>query len=361
MFNVSICVPTFKRPRLLKLLLADICNQSINVNQIIVVDGDPGSGQALQTLSEIGIKVSNIYVPSNYGNLSYQRYLGWRVARDLNSDVLIYFDDDQRILQSDVIDWLIKPFTTARDDSVVGVGCFSRVPTTGHDPTMEHLVRRFKSHWLTRTFGASALMRLTPGEITPTGHRIKLVDDDSSYVTTKWLHGRVMAFRMSAISQHTFSEDLFALDHIRCGLGEDTFLSRRVGACGKLLYTFKAVVEHPNADTPKSYPYEAFKYAYAASYSRRFQNDHYRVYDLPTLSDRLALVRSYVGSVIVSWLRTISEPNDLNFALARGTTAGAIRGLTRPPTAKRLTPDIDWWADAEENLKSSQIIDNRVN
>jgi GT2 family glycosyltransferase len=185
---------------------------------------------------------------------------------------------------------------------------------------------------------------------------VALIDDGRDYFETSWLQGRIMAYSMSAIRQDTFSADLFALDHVRCGLGEDTFLSRRVGARGKLLYTFRAVVDHPNADSPKSYPFEAYQYAYAATYSRRFQNDHYRVDQRPTRADRLALVKSYLGGIFLAWARAIRKPDRANAARARGTTLGALHGLTRPPTAKRLTPGIDWWKAADEALVNAATV-----
>lgn len=346
-----ITIPTYKRPHLLVLLLQDLLKQSLQPNHLIVVDGDPVSGDVLRRLRSLQTSVPITYVPSNHGNLSYQRYLGWRIAQSLESRILIYFDDDERLLQNLVVEYLVQPLRDLVE--VVGVGCLIRFSVT-QDSSDAAKVRSGKRSWFATLLGSNRNM--LPGSLTPSGHRIRLLDDGGEYVETKWLNGGVMAYRMSAISDGTFSDDLFALDHVRCGLGEDTFLSRRIGARGKLLYTFRAVVDHPNADTPKSYPHDAYKYVYAATYSRRFQNDYYRVYAPPTLSDRWALIKSYAGNTLLAWMRVISRPNRLNFALARGTTLGALHGLIRPPTAKRLTPHIDWWADAEEALKTSEVI-----
>lgn len=351
--SVAVCIPTYKRAHLLSLLLQDLLQQTLLPDHFVVVDGDPGSGTVQKMLtSPMHHSLPITYLPSNHSLVSYQRYLCWRVAADLEVDILIYFDDDQRIYQRDVLEWLTRPFV---DDNVVGVGCFSRVPESGHDPAMNHLMAKRQTHWLVQRLGSRTALDLEPGQLTPVGHRVGLIDNGQDYVNTEWLHGRVMAYRMSAISAETFSDDLFALDQIRVGaLGEDTFLSRRIGTQGKLLYTFRALVEHPNADTPKAFPYEAHQYAYAATYSRRFQNDYYRVYDPPTISDRWALVKSYAGNVLLAWMRALSKPNKTNLALARGTTLGALHGLTRPPTAKRLTPHIDWWGDAEKALSKAE-------
>lgn len=39
----------------------------------------------------------------------------------------------------------------------------------------------------------------------------------------------------------------------------------------------------------------------------------------------------------------------------------AFRTQTHPPTAERLTPDIDWWADAEDALKQLEVINHASN
>lgn len=350
--KIAICIPTYKRPHLLKLLLEDILQQNLLPDYFIIVDGDPKSGDVYEMLQGIQTSIPINYVPSNHGNLSYQRYLGWRAAANLEVDILIYFDDDERLHQTNVLQYLITPFVSP---NVVGVGCQIRfgLSTDGSDAGNMRAGIKHQPR-LVKILGNS---RYTyPGDITPVGHRRKPVDNFEDYINIFWLHGGAMAYRMSAISHQTFSDDLFALDHVRCGLGEDTFLSRRIGYKGKLLYTFRAVVDHPNADTPKSYPFEAYKYAYAATYSRRFQNDYYRVYDPPKLVDRWALVKSYLGNVFLTWTKFMTKPSQLNFSLARGTTLGAIHGLVRPPTAKRLTPNIDWRADAEEALLAVEVI-----
>jgi GT2 family glycosyltransferase len=350
--QVAVCIPTYKRPHLLRLLILDLMQQTLHPDYLIIVDGDPDAGEVWSLLQALQTDLPMAYVPSNHGNLAYQRYLGWRVAAELHADVLVYFDDDERILQPDVLCQLVEPL---EEDGAVGVGCQIRFGTTPDGWDVVHS-RQINQSLLIKLFGSGR--GITAGSVTPSGHRKPVFDDGEAYIEIGWLHGGVMAYSMSAISIETFSEDLFALDHIRCGLGEDTFLSRRVGAHGKLLYTFRAVVDHPNADTPKAYPYEAYKYAYAATYSRRFLNNYYRIYDPPTLPDRWALVKSYTGNTLLAWMRVVFKPSKLNWAVARGTTLGALHGLIRPPTAKRLTPIIDWWGDAEQVLRNIRIIRN---
>ena len=165
-----------------------------------------------------------------------------------------------------------------------------------------------------------------------------------------------MAYSMRALSEECFSEDLFALDHIRCGLGEDTFLSRKVRSTGQLLLAFCAQFEHPDDDLPKSYPYQADKLGYASAYSRRLLNDHYRGFNPPRVPDRFALVKSYLGTVCLNWWRAVTGPKRHRFAYAWGYSRGTLRGLLQKPTARNLTPQINWRRDADAALKNLVVV-----
>lgn len=349
--KIAIVIPTFRREHLLEMLIHDIETQVLYPNHLIIVDGDPATGKVRERLSALRPSFPITYVPSNHGNLSYQRYLGWCVAARLDMDILIYFDDDLRLTTSNILSYLVFPFS---DDSVSGVGCSIRFARTNDGSDAARVRSEATKNPLVRILGSSRNVK--PGGLTPTGHRILPIDDGREYAEVEWLHGGVMAYRMRSIDRETFSEDLFALDHVRCGIGEDTFLSRRVGAKGKLLYTYRISVDHPNADTPKSYPHDAYNYAFAVSYSRRFLNDHYRTYAYPDVRDRCALVKSYAGTTLLAWMRTLRQPSKINFSLAYGKTRGAIRGLTCRPTATTLTPHIDWWSDARSALIDVDIV-----
>ena len=355
--RLNVCIPTYKRVPLLQRLLGDISLQTVQPQAVTIVDGDPASGEALQMLTNVALpKVWRIiYLPSNHANAPYQRYLGWRAASEIGCDVLLYFDDDLRLHQPDGIAKVIAPFTWDESD-VVGVtaelqtGDVSRLPGTealrdSHNPFLSALIKLFDSS-----------AGVPPGGLSPVGHRrLPVYDEQDGYAVVQWLRGGVMAYRMEAIDSKCFSKDAFAMAHIQCGLGvDDTVLSRDIGS--NMLIALKTGIEHPHDDTPKAYPYRARRLAYATAYSRRFINDHYRSPASPTLSDRLALLKNYVGITASAWLHAFTSFKTYRFAYALGHTQGAMRGLIQKPTAKNLTPHIDWWADAEVALARQQVL-----
>jgi glycosyltransferase involved in cell wall biosynthesis len=354
---LAICICTYKRAHLLEKLLLDIFNQTCLPGFLIIIDGDPESGAVARMLAILNFPQSCqvIYLPSNHGNLSYQRYLGWKVANQMKCDFLLYFDDDLRIFQKDSVDKTIAPLLWNKN--IVGVTGNTCTGDISKHANSEALVDRAKlggPSSLVRLFGAART--LPPGSLSPSGHRSAPRDQGNDYEPVEWLQGRTMAYKMAALTEACFSEDLFALDHIRCGLGEDTFLSRRVGTRGKLLMAFCAHFEHPDDDLPKCYPYQAFKFGYATAYSRRLLNDYYRGFDPPEFSDRVALIKSYLGTSLLNWWRAVSAPRRHRFAYAWGYTLGACRGMIQKPTAKNLTPQIDWRQDAKEALKNLQVL-----
>lgn len=352
--SLVICIPTYKRPQLLSQLLADLAQQSQQPEAVIIVDGDTGSDDVRDMLQQAALPTDwqLFYLPSNHGNLSYQRYLGWLAAHThLDADVLLYFDDDLRIKQPDAVEKITAPLFA---QTAVGVTADIVFPGKDPDQPAAGTPARFKRlRRLMRALGSGN--QTPPGDLSPAGHRKLPENTNADYVPVRWLRGGVMGYRLDALREDCFSDDLFALDHIRCGLGEDTFLSRRVGTRGALLVAFCVAVEHP-VTVVSTYPQQARRLAYARAYSRRFLNDHYRDFDPPQVADRWALLKSYLGVTLSSWLLALLSFKSYAYAYAAGYTLGALRGLMQAPTAHNLTPAIDWWQDATNALANLQVL-----
>jgi len=336
---------------LLLRLVKDILDQSTRPGHLIVIDGDPANGKVRELLSEIqtGPNLRVSYLPSNHGNLAYQRYLGWRLAK--GAEHLLYLDDDLRIADQKSIERVLQPFSWPGG----GVVAVTARPS-GTDPSkltsQPALIERTQIRMdlfarLAKRWGSSR--GVAPGGITPTGDRI-LSAGIEPYETVSWLYGRVMAFSMLALTSECFSDTLFAMDHHRMLLGEETFLGLRVRKRGKILIANAAEFLHPDDDLPQAYPTGARALGFTSAYSRRMVNDHYRGFEGPLPADRVALLKTYFGNILAVWGRAIIHPVRYRLAFAAGYSSGAIRGLLRSPTARSLTPQIDWWGNAEQAL-----------
>jgi glycosyltransferase involved in cell wall biosynthesis len=360
MIDFVIVIPTYKRPHLLKLLIQDIASQSTRPLLVIVVDGDPQSGEVVQTIAESAPCCQCVlrYVPSNHANLAFQRYLGWRAASETNARVLIYLDDDLRIDQRDALHQLLKPFHD-QNRSFVGATAKILYPENREKDAGGAVKDRASyckstAPLLVQWFGTSR--RLPAGSLSPCGHRSLPSQSSSDFSQVEWLRGGVMACRMEALTEDCFSVDLFGLAERGFGHGEDTLLSRRLSSRGRLAFVSSAKFFHPCTDAPKAYSIQAHRMGFGTAYSRRLLNDNYRWPGNPTFADRAALLKTYCGVSLLNWVRALATPETHRFSYALGYTCGAWKGLIQPPRATRLTPIIDWATDAKAALQDAKTI-----
>lgn len=345
---VGIC--TYKRAGLLSKLMDDLFAQSHKPDRLILVDGDPASGDVKRIISNHPMKNIIRYVSSNHPNVAYQRYLVWRAACETPCDVLVYFDDDLRLPDKETL-IRIAGFLYG-ETGVAGVTVPSATGPEdifrGHEVVFETQRRESKPSWFVRTAGSAR--NIPPGGLAASGHR-RLPEGKNSEETVEWLQGRVMGFRMSVLDEACFPEALFAANHIGCGFGEDTVISHIVSFKGKLLWVNTLKVLHPDDDLPKAYPLQPFRYGHAVAYSRRVINDYYRGLCPPTLRDRLALLKSYAGNILLSMLRFIAQPRRFRLLYLAGYTWGALKGSLMAPTSRNLSPGVEWRKDAERALR----------
>jgi glycosyltransferase involved in cell wall biosynthesis len=359
--NLAVCIPTYRRPQLLGQLLGDLSRQTIPIDRLIIVDGEPCSREVLETLAATPCRARELrYVPSNHANLPYQRFVGWKAAA--GAKWLLYLDDDLRLLYPDSAERLIRPLRAGSGKAVGTTVEFEASPAHSNAsgsaplPAPPAATACFHDRFrvltqFARRFGSSN--GIVAGGLSPAGHRRPLIDRNKPYELVGCLRGGAMAYRMSAITPDCFCDALFAMGQRGWGLGEDTLLSHRVGARGVLLTTFRAGFVHPEGERTLAFHRAGFGRGYATAYSRRLLNDHYRGPARPHWADRLALAKSYCAHALLAWLHALSRADKRAAAFASGYTLGAFRGLLQPPTSRGLCPEIDWRADAETAL--SQI------
>ena len=355
-FNLAVCIPTYRRPELLRQLLTDLSRQTIAIDRLIVVDGDPSSRDVPQTAAATPCQARELrYVPSNHANLPYQRFVGWKAAA--GAKWLLYLDDDMRLRHPDSIERLIRPLRASRGRVVGTTSEFEASPdarsangnTSHRGPSFVDALLRSG-----RRFGSSR--RVAAGDLSAAGHRRPALDRNKPYERVGWLRGGAMAYRMSAITADCFCEALFAMSEHGWGLGEDTLLSRRIGSRGVLLTTFRAGFVHPAGDRTVAYRRTAFGRGYATAYSRRLLNDHFRGFEPPRWADRLALAKSAAAHALLAWFAALRGADTQAAAFASGYTLGGIRGLLQSPTSGRLCPAIDWRADADATLLEARTL-----
>lgn len=356
--DFALCICTYRRTEFLGRLLQDVLHQTLLPGILIIVDGDPSSGSVLSLLKEgqFPEQMKTQWLPSDHANLPYQRYLGWLAVQKESLSYFIYLDDDLRIKHPDAFKRIIEPLTRA-DENVVGVTTelIHGLPSDDRTTALTTVSTQIGSNsLLVKWFGAAK--DIQPGGLSPSGHRRMPLSNSEGLAEVDWLTGGVMAYAFKAMSNRCFSEDLFAVYALKSGKGEDTILSRRVGTAGKLYYLFGDYFEHPGSALPVAYSTEPFQYGFTLAYSRRMLNDEYRPYRSPLFSDRVALVKSYFGTAMLNWWRALKSPSLRQIQYAAGYSLGALKGLARRPSARTITPHIDWHADADAALSNTVTI-----
>jgi glycosyltransferase involved in cell wall biosynthesis len=347
--GLAICIPTYRRPGLVKRLLADLAQQTLWPEQLIIVDGDPLSRDARAVAESSGFDISSVtYIPSNHANLPFQRYLGWRAAA--RQRWLVYFDDDLRVPDKDALEKLILPLE-ALPGEIAGVTARIEFPNRTTGPARRSSKRMVRLADLLGSARCAAA-----GDLTPVGYRKDPRPTSAPYSPVRWLRGGVMAFDRDALDVACFNEDVFALYERKLGRGEDTLLATQVASRGEILLALTVRVSHPDEDAPKAYPSKGFPAGFAEAYSRRLINDSYRGFDRPTWSDRFALFKHYAGMNLSNVQGCYLRPDWPKWNFTLGYAWGTVWGLCQPPNAHRLAPGIDWQRDAADCLRRATLV-----
>lgn len=351
--SLAICICTYQREESLKAILLDILKQTQLPETICLVDGSPGGSKVQSLLNSLPqLKEFNIiYIPSNHANLSYQRYLGWRAVSQTNAEFMLYLDDDLRLVDLQTIEKLSRPFMDHMD--IVGATVNFKMGNSSELIDVMHLYQtRKQSHRLADFVKLFQVGRYyEPGGITPVGDRLlPEVSEGEAFSSIQWLRGGVMFIRISALNRDCFDDGLFALTKYQCGLGEDTCLSRRLLSQGKLVLIQGLVVEHPDLTQPNSYPIKPYRHGFARAYSRRYINDQYRYPNSPRLSDRLFLIKFYIGNFVLNFIKAFGTFQKSYFLFAVGFALGALMGVFKKPNTSNLSPKIEWFSDADKAM-----------
>lgn len=357
--DLSLCICTYKRPHLLELLIRDILEQILQPRVIIIVDGDPLSKQVLGMLQNLSFPASMSirYIASNHGNQTYQRFLGWRVAEAVGVKKILYLDDDLRIRQPSAIQNITSPLDWTDKNVVAVTGTLDMGTLKSEDGglTLEDLRSGLSNE--SKLISRVGTSRNYPaGDITPAGNRIPVKFSGNPYEAVKWLRGGAFVIRVNSISKDILSDDIFAMNHLEHGLCEDLIISRRLISAGEIMMAFNAIFLHPSEDAPKAYSSNAYHFGVATSYSRKWFNDNYRGFGSPNLRDRIALIKNYIAVLLLNVWRTLISFDKQRALFVYGFFRGIIYSFTREITSDNLTPDIDWWADAEAALLDQKTI-----
>ncbi len=351
---LEVCICTYKRPERLRLLLHDVELQRVLPERVMVVDGDPASGDVSAMLPECARTASFeiCYLPSNYPSLPYQRYLGWLASS--RECILVFLDDDLRLDDPQFLLKLTAPFNSSDGKIAAVTGTFISGPELFEDARALFTNRgprpwRYVFH----------LLGVRRGELSATGARDFPKDRGSGYERIGWLAGGAMAIRAQALTESCFLESAFDADLVGLGDSEDLLLATRIGRAGAILLAYCAVAQHPGLGPSAFGSKSPHQMGFSWGYSRCLINACHGGRDGPTVWKRIILLWSTLGTIMLNLFRMAAHRDGRYWSYSKGLLAGLRRGFLQNPFTGAFSPQICWSAAAARAVAGRRTVGKR--
>ncbi len=257
----DVIIATYNRRDSLKILVEQILECSCLPEKIIIVDSSIDENQEIQSLDSV------TYVRSSHKNQPYQRYVGYLAS---SSDVLIYFDDDMRIVDKQCFEKILIPFN---DENVVGVQPNFIYKNNFYDCQIpESKIRQLAQNNIFFKFlkTLSGNPSIEDGKLWLAGIRGRSPDNGKSL---EWFNGPVFSARKKYL-YNNFNFNLFELYKKRVGKAEDVILGFTLSKLGKVIYLEDAYFYHDDQND-SVYSVNFISYSERISCSRLYLSFEY--------------------------------------------------------------------------------------
>lgn len=257
----DVIITTYNREESLKILVENILEQILLPENIIIVDSSPKENSNIQKLDRVK------YIRSSHGNQPYQRYLGTKISK---SEILIFMDDDMRILENTAFEKIINRY---KDKKIIGV---QPNFTNANEFLQEKLPKskiKIKSKYifsLIKTFTGWYIPE--DGKLSYCGIRGKKPNNSAS---VEYFNGGIFSVYKNKIFTKKFNHYLFTMFEEKIGMGEDTILGYESSKSGKISYLKKSMFLHDD-QKDSTYSLDMYSYGKRVAYSRLYLSNEYR-------------------------------------------------------------------------------------
>lgn len=255
----DLIITTYNRKDSLKTLVYQILDSSFVPENIIIVDSSPIEDLEIQSVEKV------LYIKSSHGNQPYQRYLGWKASKE---DILIFMDDDMRILDKNAFKIIMNKY----NGDIIGV----QPNFTNANEFLQESVPKSKIN-----IGSEKLFKFiktftgyyipTAGKLSYCGIRGKK-PEDNSYV--ECFNGGIFSIKKEFIFTKKFNFYLFSMFENKLGMGEDTILGFEASRYGKIIYIEKSMFLHDD-QKDSTYSVDISSYGKRVAYSRLYLSFEY--------------------------------------------------------------------------------------
>lgn len=341
MQRFDIVIATYKRPRMLQSLVSKINQCEITfLDRIIIIDSSDQDNIDIQKLDRV------LYLKSSHKNQPYQRYLGYKAS---NADIVIFFDDDVQILNTNLFNFILESF----NDKMI-VGATVRFTDDGENAVNRAMGVTTKIS--NKSIITKFLWTLTGAPKIKNNH-IWLAglkgDYDYSLGFTEAIGGPgTLSFRRSIIDS-LFDDTLFSLYERKLGKGEDKYISMGALEFGKIALINTVCLLHPSHES--SYFNDVTSFARREIYARLWLSKRYAsVKKIPAFWVYLHYYWYALWRIVISGIHATIQPKKFNFNRFKGRCLGVWDTFFIPMKSKILCPDINWENDLKKDLINSK-------
>jgi glycosyltransferase involved in cell wall biosynthesis len=231
--SCDLIITTYNRPRQTISLIRQVLDCVGIPNRVIVVDSSDEPDHEILSLERV------TYIYTSHKNQPYQRLLG---AKASNADIIVFFDDDLDITNSDLFAILLAEY---RSEEVMGATLGMDYCGTIADQ-MEEAVMYPNAVFANFIFALTGVAQPKAGRAGRLGFVGK---KPAQKGPIEFFYGPCMSFRRALIEE-LISPDVLSLYERKLGKGEDKAISMKAGAFGKLIYIPTISLYHaPNDST----------------------------------------------------------------------------------------------------------------
>ncbi|MDX1737170.1 MAG: glycosyltransferase family 2 protein [Alphaproteobacteria bacterium] len=284
--KIAYVVPTMDRPDDLRCLFKSITNQTVQPDQIIIVDG---SNPPIKTVCDEFKNLDITYVREYPPSLAKQRNAGM-AALHPNITIAGYLDDDLEL--DPLATEEMHKFWSAADKNVGGA---SMSIIGQKEPYRQGLLRFFMMHGD------------PPGQILKSGFPCYIPFVDKN-IETKWLYGGATLWRREVINQ--FAYDEWYAGH---GFGEDYDYSYRVSKKYRLFVVGTSQTWHHEHPMSESKMYVLGR-----------QQIYNRLYFIRKVGDfsRIYVSWALFGQFMINFMALLRRPKKATWDRLRGNFRG---------------------------------------
>lgn len=280
--SVSIVISTYNRKKWVENLLASIALQSVQAEEIVIVDS---STEDIRYTIPPGLIVRQI--KSERAQLTYQRNLG---VRSTSGDIILHIDDDTS-LDRDYIKNISHAFKsdTASEYGVIGGYVSNQWGLRQYSPSLKMRLAK-----LLRLYDGD----FTPGSASRSGMFIELTELEAfnGLIPTDFISGCSFAVRRDVYNTSSHPEDIRFY-------GEDKLFSLLIAKDWKIGISGDSKLEHYSAQTgSRESKYKEMRAsAHFLIYALYYYGDKHRLFNL-----RLFILYSATYLLLVGCLATLS-------------------------------------------------------